>query len=399
MPSRIRHLLTVTAALLAPLVVLCAGIWIGGHPASLPGPLRDVFVSKNVRTINEAIDVIQQDYYRRVPRSRLVDNGIAGAVSNLNDRFSRYFDPKEYASFQESSAGEFSGVGMQVTQVKAGLRVARTFPGSPAAAAGIKPGDQIVAVNGRSIAGAPSALTTNLIRGRPGTSVLLTIQSAGKRRTERVKRAQVDAPSVESKLRDIGGVKLGVVALSGFTSGAHGEVRQAVDSLRHRGAKGLVLDLRDNGGGLLDEAVLISSIFIPDGTIVTTRGRTRAEHVYRATGSAIPTKVPVVVLVNGGSASASEIVTGALQDRHRAKVVGTHTFGKGVFQEVRELPNGGALDITVGEYFTPSGRNLGGGGTRRGAGITPDVRAGDKPRTRADEALDAALRTLAAESR
>jgi carboxyl-terminal processing protease len=351
-----------------------------------------------VRTLNEALDVIQDDYYQRVPRSRLVDDGIGGAVAHLNDRFSRYFDPKAYASFQESSAGEFSGVGMQVTEVKAGLRVARTFPHSPAAAAGIRPGDEIVAVNGHSIAGAPSVLTTNLIRGRPGTSVLLTIDSHGKRRTERVKRAQVDAPSVQSKLRDVGGVKLGVVALSGFTSGAHGEVRQAVDSLRRRGAKGIVLDLRDNGGGLLDEAVLISSIFIPDGTIVTTRGRTRDEHVYRATGSAIPTKVPVVVLVNHGSASASEIVTGALQDRHRAKVIGTHTYGKGVFQEVRELPNGGALDITVGEYFTPSGRNLGGGGTKRGAGITPDITAQDRPRTRADEGIEAALRTLAAES-
>ena len=154
-------------------------------------------------------------------------------------------------------------------------------------------------------------------------------------------------------MRERGGRKIAHVRLSGFTSGAHGEVRKAVDELLDKGAEGVVLDLRNNGGGLLNEAVLISSIFIPDGTIVSTDGRTRPKRVFEATGDAIDAKIPVVVLVNGESASASEIVTGALQDRDRAEVVGTRTFGKGVFQEVRQLSNGGALDITVGEYFTP----------------------------------------------
>jgi carboxyl-terminal processing protease len=169
-----------------------------------------------------------------------------------------------------------------------------------------------------------------------------------------------------------------------------------VRKLLGKGAKGVVLDLRDNPGGLLDEAVATASVFLPDGKVVSTRGRNRPEKVYDATGGAIPMKIPVVVLVDGGSASASEIVTGALQDRHRATVVGTHTYGKGVFQEVERLSNGGALDITVGEYFTPSGRNLGGGGVRRGAGITPDIRAQDNRKTRADEALRAALQAVAA---
>ena len=128
-------------------------------------------------------------------------------------------------------------------------------------------------------------------------------------------------------------------------------------------------------------------MFLPDGRVVSTKGRARPEHVYNATGGAIPAKIPVVVLVDEGSASASEIVTGALQDRKRAKVVGTRTFGKGVFQEIERLANGGALDITVGEYFTPSGRNLGGGGVRKGAGITPDIQASDDPKTAKDEAL------------
>jgi carboxyl-terminal processing protease len=254
-------------------------------------------------------------------------------------------------------------------------------------------------VNGRSLAGKPSAVSSSLIRGRPGTPVTLTVETRGVRRTLRLHRARVNAPAVTSALRTVAHRKLGVVELSGFTYGSSGEVRGAVQRLLSGGAKGIVLDLRDNGGGLVDEAVGVASVFIPDGTIVSTRGRSRPSHVYRATGSAIPGRIPVVVLVNDATASASEIVAGAIQDRHRGKVVGTHTFGKGVFQEVEQLDNGGALDITVGEYFTPGGRNLGGGGTRRGAGIRPDVPARNNPATRPDEGLDVALRTLAAESR
>jgi carboxyl-terminal processing protease len=393
MPRRTLQRLLVLFAALAP-VLLVLGIWLGGHPSSLPEPIRAAFVDEDARTLDEALDIIEEDYYRQVERDRLVDDSVSGAVSRLRDRFSTYLSPDEYRRFQDSSRGEFSGVGLEITEVPAGLRVGRVYPGSPAQKAGIRRGDTIVAVNRRSIAGRSSRESTALIRGRPGTEVTLTFTSDGRRQTKRMKRARIDAPSVTSNLRTEDGVKLGVVELSGFTTGAHGEVRRAIDRLRDRGAKGIVLDLRGNGGGLLDEAVLVASVFIPEGTIVSTDGRTRARHVYRATGSAIPGRVPVVVLVDDGTASASEIVAGAIQDRDRGRVVGTRTFGKGVFQEVRRLPNGGALDITVGEYFTPSGRNLGGGGTRRGAGIRPDVRATDNPDTRVDEALAVALREL-----
>jgi carboxyl-terminal processing protease len=396
MPRRTLQRLLVLFAALAP-VLLVLGIWLGGHPSSLPEPIRAAFVDEDTRTLDEALDIIEEDYYRQVERDRLVDDSVSGAVSRLRDRFSTYLSPDEYRRFQDSSRGEFSGVGLEITEVPAGLRVGRVYPGSPAQKAGIRRGDTIVAVNRRSIAGRSSRESTALIRGRPGTEVTLTFTSDGRRQTKRMKRARIDAPSVTSSLRTEDGVKLGVVELSGFTTGAHGEVRRAIDRLRERGAKGIVLDLRGNGGGLLDEAVLVASVFIPEGTIVSTDGRTRARHVYRATGSAIPGRVPVVVLVDDGTASASEIVAGAIQDRDRGRVVGTRTFGKGVFQEVRRLPNGGALDITVGEYFTPSGRNLGGGGTRRGAGIRPDVRATDNPDTRVDEALAVALRELKAQ--
>jgi carboxyl-terminal processing protease len=170
-----------------------------------------------------------------------------------------------------------------------------------------------------------------------------------------------------------------------------------VNKVLRRGARAIILDLRENGGGLLEEAVNVASIFIPDGTIVSTDGRSQPRQVYLAKGGAISAAIPVVVLVDHGTASAAEIVTGALQDRHRAVVVGTHTYGKGVFQEIEPLPNGGALDFTVGEYFTPSGRNLGGGGVRRGAGITPNVYASTNLRSKVDTALQVAERTVAAE--
>jgi carboxyl-terminal processing protease len=399
--SRVRRRRSYTPLLVVLLpVVLLAGIWLGGHPANLPGFVRDAFVGDSEGQLyDEALDTIADNYYREVDKDKLVDESLEAGVKSLDDRFSAYFDPKAYKAFEEATDGAFEGVGMNVAEVKRGLRVLTVFDGSPAQRGGIKPGDVITAVDGRSLAGKTSEQATTLIKGPAGTSVTLTVVT-GKTapRDVPLKRARVDVPVVDAEMREYGGMKVAHVRLASFTSGAHGELRKAVDDLLDKGAEGIVLDLRNNGGGLLNEAVLVSSIFIRDGTIVSTDGRTRPKRVFEATGNAIDAKIPVVVLVNGESASASEIVTGALQDRDRAEVVGTRTFGKGVFQEVRQLSNGGALDITVGEYFTPSGRNLGGGGVKQGAGIEPDVKAEDDAKTKnRDEALDVAVKTVARE--
>src|SRR6185312_1659353 len=243
--------------------------------------------------------------------------------------------------------------------------------------------------------------STALIKGPPGTDVTLRVESgaASHRRTRTVKltRATVSEPVVASESRTVDGHELGIVALATFSPGAHGEVREAVEKELRGGAKGLVFDLRGNGGGLVEEAQLIASVFIAKGTIVSTRGRTQPSQTLSALGDAIPAKIPMVVLVDANTASAAEIVTAALQDHHRATVVGTHTFGKGVFQEEMPLSNGGALDITVGEYYTPDGRNLGGGGVKQGAGITPEVKVATGIDT--NHGLDVALRTLAAKIR
>jgi carboxyl-terminal processing protease len=189
------------------------------------------------------------------------------------------------------------------------------------------------------------------------------------------------------------GQKVAVVELYGFTPGAHGILRNEIRKALRRGAEGILLDLRGNPGGRLSEAILVSSIFIEDGEIVSVRGRERAERTHEAEGEAIDEDIPVVVLVNGGSASASEIVTGALRDTDRGTVVGTRTFGKGLVQELIPLSNGGVLDLTVANYYLPGGETI----SRRG--IKPDVRARDNPDTDRDEALPKALDTLLRELR
>jgi carboxyl-terminal processing protease len=377
-------------------VLLAAGIWLGGHPDNLPDPVRETLVADTEgRVYEEAIDTLERDYYRKVDRKKLLDQSLEQAVGSLDDRFSHYFAPRDFTDFQAATEGRFEGVGMTVEEIERGLRVLTVYDGSPADRGGLKPGDVITHVDGRPIAGQSSEESTTRIKGPAGSTVRLTVRSKGDERELTLERAEVEIPVVKAEMRRSRGRKIAHVHLAGFTSGAHGEVGDAVRRLLKQGADAVVLDLRDNGGGLLNEAVMVSSIFIPDGKIVTTRGRSRPEQVYEATGGAIDRDIPVVVLVNDRSASASEIVTGALQDRDRAKVVGTRTFGKGVFQEIEPLANGGALDITVGEYFLPSGRNLGGGGVERGSGVSPDVEAEDDPETPRDEALLAALREAA----
>jgi carboxyl-terminal processing protease len=392
-----RRLLPVLLALLVPLALM-VGLYLGGHPRLLPSFARDAFVGDDqAQVYQEVLDRIDADFYREVDKEEIAAKSLAAAVQALEDPFSRYISPEEKADFDAATSGRFEGVGMNVREVPRGLRVLDVFDGGPADEAGLGPGDVIVAVNGRTLRGTSSEDATTQIKGPAGTVVELTIVSDGRRRVENVERAAISVPVSEKELVTEDGVEVGHVTLTQFTSGAHGFVRKNVDALLEDGAQALVLDLRQNGGGLLEEGVLVASIFIPDGLIVSTRGRNRPERRFNASGESIDTDVPLVVLVDRGTASASEIVTGALQDRDRATVVGTRTFGKGVFQEIEDLPNGGALDITVGEYFTPEGRNLGPRDGERG--LTPDVRAADDPDTKPDEALQKALDVAASDSR
>jgi carboxyl-terminal processing protease len=393
--SRNRSPLRAGLAVLA-LVVLAFGVWLGGHPGWMPSGLRSFFVDEtNGRLMQDALDLIKRDYYRPINTNHLVDTGIAAAVTSLDDPYSHYFDPGDYHTFLSQSNPHLSGIGVDVLPDPRGLRVVDVFPGSPAAGAGLRRGDVIVRVGPTSLANRSADFASGLIKGRAGTRVVLTVITGGRSHVIRITRKNLVVPVASGHIVSYHGIKLGDVQLTSFTDGAGAELRTQVNRVLHHRARGLILDLRENGGGLLNEAVNVASIFIPDGTIVSTAGRSQPRQVYLAKGGAISTSIPTVVLVDHGTASAAEIVTGALQDRHRAQVIGTHTYGKGVFQEIQPLPNGGALDLTVGEYFTPSGRNLGGGGVKKGAGIKPNVYAVSNPHSRSDAALATAERTVA----
>jgi carboxyl-terminal processing protease len=384
----------VLAVLLVSVLVVGA-FWLGGHSGGLPEPLRDFARDDDLATVDAAIERVYDDYYRRVPRDALANDAIRGVVEGLDDRFSGYFDPKEYATFRELTDARFSGVGLGVQRDKRGLRVTKVYDESPAKRAGLREGDVIVSADGKSLEGRAEEAAVALIKGEKGTKVRLGVRRDGRIFDRTVTRAEISIPVVESEIRRVGDEKFAHIRLATFSSGAHAEVYEAVRRAKERGVDGIAFDLRGNSGGLVEEARLVASAFLPEGEVVTTRGRSVRERVYEATGNPVAPELPLVVLVDRGSASAAEIVAGALQDRGRAKLVGTKTFGKGVFQEVVELANGGALDITVGQYFLPSGRNLGGKGVETGNGLQPDVRARDDADTPRDEALQRALSTLA----
>ncbi|MGH2980493.1 MAG: S41 family peptidase [Solirubrobacterales bacterium] len=387
------------AALAAALIAfLGAGLWLGGHPGDLPGPLQDVFVDETAALSGEAAEIIEDTYYREVPRSRLNDGSVEGMVDALRrhngeDRFSHYFDPEQAQLLEEQTEGRFSGVGLSVTEVRRGLKVIEVFEDSPAAKAGIRPDDVIVSVNGESIAGQSSQLSTAKIKGPAGTEVTLGVRrpSSGETRQVRIERQEIRTPVVESSLRTVDSQSLGHLRLLGFSQGAHGALREAVQRLRRRGAGGIVLDLRGNPGGLLTEAVLTASVFLPESSkVVTTKSRAEGGRVYRAQGDPVPRR-PMVVLIDRNTASAAEILASALADHGLAEVVGTRSFGKGLFQHVVGLSNGGELDLSVGKFFTADGISL------APKGIKPDVRASDRPQTEADEGLRRALAVLEAE--
>jgi carboxyl-terminal processing protease len=373
------------------IVGLVAGLWLGAR-ADRVEPLGNL-LGEDPSLNEEALDVIEESYFRSVDAETLEDASVRAMIQELrrryDDRFSHFFNVRQLRRFEEATSGRFSGIGLSVLEVKRGLRVASVFEDTPAAEAGIEEGDVIVGVDGRSIAGEPADAATARIKGPPGTEVELEVIGSGTGDAERItlRRAEVQVPAVQGALRRLDGDRVAYVRLAGFSEGAHGELRHELERLYGRGALGLVLDLRGNGGGLLNEAVLTASVFIEDGVIVTTEGRAQPRQDYTAVGGALDPQ-PTVVLIDRNTASAAEILAAALEERGLATLVGTRSFGKGTFQEVIELENGGAVDLTVGEYLTADGSSL------AGEGIQPDVRVRDRRGTERDEALNRALAVL-----
>ncbi len=391
---RLRGAIAFGVALVAFLVV---GIWLGGHPSKLPGFAREAFTEEPTALVGEASEIIKDNYFRKVGNTELGNASLQGMVRELRkrhkDRFSDYFSPESLEGFNTQIEGHFSGVGLSVIEVKKGLRVVKVFKRSPAEEGGVEVGDTIVAVEGESIEGLDSTAATQKIKGPEGTQVTVTLEKpkTHKKVERTLTRANVVLPNVSSRVFTTDGKKIGYVRLLSFSSEASKQLAHGIEKAQGEGAEGLVLDLRENPGGLLDEAVSSASLFLPEGeVVVSTKSRTKGS-TERKSGPGKIVDVPFDVLIDRGTASAAEIMTAALQDDAHATVVGTRSYGKGVFQEEHELANGGALKLTVGEYFTPSGENL-----ARTGGIHPEVKVVDNPHTAVDEARQKALETVAA---
>jgi carboxyl-terminal processing protease len=339
----------------------------------------------------QVLSDLQQHYYRPVDVGQLAQTGINGLLKTLNDPYMEYFTPAEARAFAQMLAGTYSGVGMVLQQKGSLLQVTSVLPGSPAAQARVRAGDTIVKVDGVLTTGRSLDANIAHLQGKAGTTVHLELRRPGTAGLIKLTltRRELSFPLTSSRLILDQGVKVGYVRLSEFASGAGAAVQQDVSSLQKRGAQWIVFDLRDNGGGLVDEALKVASEFLPKGAvIVSTQGLHSAKDVSRAAGPS-PTALPMVVLVNGNTASSSEIVAGALKDNRRATLIGSRTFGKGVVQEVMPLAGGASLRITVAAYRTPSGADI------NHKGIAPTIAMPAGPATGKDTVLTRALQFIA----
>jgi carboxyl-terminal processing protease len=295
--------------------------------------------------------------------------GIRGMLGTLDDPYTRFLDPREFKEMQIDTSGELSGVGIQLSVDKETkeLVVIAPIEGSPASRAGVQPKDVIVSIDGKSTKGMTTEDAVKLIRGKAGTTVTLVLRRKGQNIDTPLTRELIEIHAVNHQVNTApDGSKIGYIRLKQFSATASKDMREAVRDLEAKGVQGYVLDLRSNPGGLLVASVEIARQWINEGIIVSTKTRDGIQDVKRATGQAITSK-PLVVLVNEGSASASEILSGALQDNNRAVVVGQKTFGKGLVQSVRGLSDGSGMTVTIAKYLTPLNRDI------HKHGIDPDV--------------------------
>jgi carboxyl-terminal processing protease len=312
-------------------------------------------------------DVLAKSY----PSSKDAYEAIRGMLASLDDPYTRFLDPREFKEMQIDTSGELSGVGIQLSLDKDSkeLVVVAPIEGSPASRAGVLPKDVITAIDGKSTKGMSTEDAVRLIRGQEGTRVTLTIRRRSQVLDVALTRERIELQAVDTQINSgPDGVRIGYIRLKQFNANATKDMRKALREMESAGVDGYVLDLRSNPGGLLMASVEIARQWLNEGTIVSTKTRSGITDVKRATGRALTDK-PLVVLVNEGSASASEILSGALQDNKRAVLVGQKTFGKGLVQSVRGLSDGSGMTVTIAKYLTPRGRDI------HKHGIVPDVQA------------------------
>ena len=383
-PRRAAGIALVTLLLAAAFVV---GLFITRSSALTTSTRSSAAAKGPHRVIDEVRDALARSYYRPVPREVLQKQTIDGVLRELGDPNTDFLTAVEYDSLKSRTARSYSGVGLTVEPSRAGLVVTSALNG-PARQAGVRRGDIIVRIDGRPAGRLTFDQALNLIKGQQGTVVHLTLRRHGDRRQITVVRQEITLASLRARLVRFHGTRLGVIRLLSFPDATSERIGEATRSLVKRGAKGIVLDLRDNPGGLLTQAVRTVSIFLDEGVVCTISGLHQDETTYEVAGDATYPKLPLVVAVNHGSASASEIVAAALQDHERALVIGHRTYGKASVQSIRPLSHGTALKLTTAMYRTPAGRDL------TGLGVHPKIRADDDPLTDVDEVLRIAERAL-----
>ena len=331
--------------------------------------------SQNIDKLYEKIDLfaevlekIQNEYVEEVDQAEIIDFAINGALQSL-DPFSAYMNPKVFEESQSETSGEFGGLGIEVSMESGVIKVITPIDDTPASKAGIKAGDYIVKINGEQVQGKTLMEAVNLMRGPEGTSIEITVRRKGLRKAKifKITREIIEIKSVISKIVDN---KVGYLRLRAFNENSSSQLKKEISKIeKNKKLVGYILDLRNNPGGLLSQAVTISDFFLNDGEIVSTKGRKKRENrkFFAKKGDKIDGK-PLIVLINNGSASASEIVAGALQDQKRAILLGETTFGKGSVQSIIPLKNRGAIRLTISKYYLPSGKSI------SEVGVVPDIK-------------------------
>jgi carboxyl-terminal processing protease len=360
--------LPVAAASAAMLAFLVAPPSNAADQPAKPNPQSSSETYRQLDLFGEVFERVRADYVEEVSDQQLIEAAITGMLAAL-DPHSSYMNAKNFTDMQVQVQGQFGGLGIEVTMENGFVKIVSPIDDTPAANAGLKPNDLIVAIDGEPVQGLSLAEAVEHMRGPINSAIKLTIKRENVNPFDvTLKRAVVKIQSVKSQMQ---GSDIGYIRISSFNEQTDSGLQAAMKSLREKsGTKliGIVLDLRNNPGGLLDQAIAVSDDFLEKGEIVSTRGR-RAEDAqrYDAKPGDITNGLPMVVLINGGSASASEIVAGALKDHHRAILLGTKSFGKGSVQTIVQLPGHGAMRLTTARYYTPSGRSI------QAEGIAPDI--------------------------
>ncbi len=365
-----QNILIVTLSfLLGVFISTCSSVFADKEEVNTPPAEVQALPFDELRTFTEVFGRIKRDYVEPVTDKKLLEGAIKGMLTGL-DPHSSYLDKEQFKELKEGTTGQFGGLGIEVTMENGFVKVVSPIDDTPAKRAGIKAGDLIVRLDEKPVKGMTLTEAVKIMRGKPGSDIVLTVIREGEPAPLKITitRAIIKVKSVKNKLLEKG---FGYVRISSFQSRTGKNLLESIAELEkeNKGAlKGLVLDLRNNPGGVLNAAVDVSDAFLTKGLIVYTKGRIKnSEMSFKAEPDDVLSGAPIVVLINAGSASASEIVAGALQDHHRAIIMGEKSFGKGSVQTILPTSNGGAVKLTTARYYTPSGRSI------QAEGIEPDV--------------------------